>query len=113
MANLGYIREATASMGDTRYGYIRNACFLIAIDNGGINRARGVNEWSLEYEAWISGLAEKDRLPPVNAWLASLSDEDLDTVCVGESTEAEEILQRDSCPRFTSTLLNRFFDEVC
>lgn len=89
---------------------IANACLLIALDNGGINRGRGDRKWRSDYTKWIAK-QEAPTLVQMDAWFGGLSPDDLDTVCSGEVSEADAILV--TSPAFTSDLLNAYFDEVC
>lgn len=102
-----------ARKGKSAAGYpgIRRACFLIALDNGGINRDRSEAQWDREFARWIGRRDDKNALAPIDAWLASLTDEALDTVCCGEHSEVAAAMRK--APPFTDDLLNNFFDEVC
>lgn len=89
-----------------RYPAIAKACFLIALDNGGIRRDRSVLKWAGEFSRWLERRAEP--LAEINRWLGDLTDEQLDTVCTGEATEADAALA--AAPAFTQSLLNKYFD---
>jgi len=89
---------------------IECAMFLIALDNGGVNRDRPEQQVRREIRQWLAK-QPADLLPAVDKWLASLSDDDLETVCAGEHTDAQALLA--SAPPFTDQLLNAYFDEVC
>lgn len=94
------------------YPGIARACLLIALDNGGINRYRSVETQKRDMERWLAKLPA-DILPPIDAWLAALSDEDLDTFCCGGEDESETKVIRATAPPFTDQLLNDYFAEVC
>lgn len=104
-------------MGATLYPNIAKACFEIALDNDGINRERTEAQWRADYLAWI---ARNDSCPPeilaaVDAWLGTLSSEQLEVVAVGgdDEREALQILDRAPLWSWTDALLNAYFDEVC
>ena len=94
------------------YPGIARAAFEIAIDNGGINRNRSERQQEKEFQRWIAK-QPPDILPPIDAWLASLSDDDLQTFCSGGQDEPETEAIRKHAPPFTDSLLNAYFDEVC
>ncbi len=50
-------------------------------------------------------------LEPIEAWLAGLSDEEVQWVCSGGEAEGQELLA--SAPPFTDDLLTRYFEDVC
>ena len=89
---------------------IKRAALEIALDNGGINRFRSEERQQREFRRWLEKQPQ-ELLPAIDAWLSGLSDEDLQTVCDGEVTEADAILANG--PPFTNQLLNDYFDEVC
>jgi hypothetical protein len=93
-----------------RYPGIVKACFLICVDNGGLHRDRPEKQVRKEIAAFIER-QPPDILPPIDAWLAALSEDDLETACCGEHSEAEAIMA--ASPVFTDKLLNDYFDEVC
>lgn len=94
------------------YPGIARACLLIALDNGGINRERPVARQRRDMERWIAKQPQ-EILPAIDAWLAALSDEDLDAFCCGGEDEPETEAIRATAPPFTDQLLNDYFDEVC
>lgn len=97
-------------MSEARFPGIARAAFEIAIDNGGINRFRSLKKQQRELAEFLERQPQ-EILPAIDAWLSSLSDDDLSTVCCGEHSEMEAALV--SAPPFTSQLLNDYFDEVC
>lgn len=93
----------------TPYPGIAQACLSIALDNDGINRDRSERKWAGDFRRFI---ATRDALlPEIDTWLKGLTDEEFETVCVGEHTEMEELMT--TAPAFTADLLNDYFDEVC
>ncbi|WP_029002805.1 hypothetical protein [Azorhizobium doebereinerae] len=94
------------------YPGITRALFLIVLDNGGLHRDRPEKEVRSDIARWLSQQPQ-DLLPAIDAWLAGLSDEDLELVCAGEASEADAFMASAGAPPFTSDLLNRYFDEVC
>jgi hypothetical protein len=93
-----------------RFPGIARAALEIALDNGGINRFRPQEQQRRELSKFLERQPQ-EILPPIDAWLTSLSDEDLSTACCGEHSEMEAILA--SAPPFTDQLLNDYFDEAC
>lgn len=93
-----------------QYPGIYKAALLIALDNGGINRARSRDRQKREFERWLPS-QPADIFPAIDEWLSSLSDDDLEIVCCGGDDEQDEIMK--SAPPFTDDLLNSYFDEVC
>jgi hypothetical protein len=93
------------------YAGIARACFLIALDNGGINRGRSVRKWRGDYERWIA--IQAGPLAEISSWLADLPDEQMELVCGGGEDEPETIAARADAPAFTDALLTSYFDEVC
>jgi hypothetical protein len=91
---------------------IAKAVRLIALDNGGINRFRTTDLQEAEFEAWLAK-QPNDPLPAIDAWLLSLTDDELETVCIGCSDEADTKALIAQAPPFTDDLLARYFDEVC
>lgn len=94
-----------------RYPGITRACFLIALDNGGLNCHRPEAELRSDIATWCS--AQPMDLRPIDAWLATLSDADLDTVCCGGQDEPEQVELLAKAPPFTDALLNDYFEQVC
>lgn len=93
-----------------KYSGLLRATECIALDNGGINRYRPLEQQQKEALAWIER-QPTTLMEAVDAWLSTLSDEDLETVCCGEFSAAQELLA--SAPPFTDDTLNNYFDEVC
>jgi hypothetical protein len=93
-----------------RFAGIERAAILIALDNGGINRFRPEAKVRKEFAHWIE-TQPQEMLPPIDAWLASLTDEQLELVCCDTENGGHELLL--SAPPFTDDLLNTYFDEAC
>ncbi|MBZ9659833.1 hypothetical protein LB523_12325 [Mesorhizobium sp. ESP-6-4] len=94
------------------YEGIKRAALEIALDNGGINRFRSEKMMSREFERWIVKQPQ-EMLPAIDAWLSSLSREDLQEFCCGGEGEPERERISATAPPFTDDLLNRYFEEVC
>lgn len=94
----------------TDFSGISRAAFLIALNNGGINRNRSEKDQKQDLERFLSRQPQ-EILPAIDAWLTGLSEEELEVVCTGEHFEMEVILSK--APPFTNTLLNDYFDQVC
>lgn len=99
-------------MADTDFLGIEKACLLVALDNGGINRTRSAAKQSRDFKAWI---AKQDypNLSEIDAWLASLTDGQLEIFCCGGTGEPEVDAFRATAPSFADDLLTAYFDEVC
>ena len=88
------------------------ACFLITVDNGGLNRFRSEEKIKREFRDFIDRRPEPaEILRAIDDWLKDLDEERLETVTVGEHTEMEEALKNG--PVFTDTILGAWFDEHC
>lgn len=92
-----------------RYPGICRAALIISLDNGGINRLRSEDKQRRELSDFLERQPQEILLA-IDTWLAGLSADDIETVCSGEHTEAEEVLR--SAPPFADKLLNDYFDEV-
>lgn len=95
---------------DERFPGFARAALLIALDNGGINRTRPEAQMKRELREWMAR-QPAEILPSIDAWLAGLSKDDLETVCCGEASEADALLA--TAPPFTGQMLDNYFDEVC
>lgn len=91
---------------------IYRACLEIALDNGGINRFRTSDAQEVEFEQWIARQPHEP-LPAIEAWLGTLSDEQISTVACGCQDDDEPKALLALAPPFTDDLLTRYFDEVC
>lgn len=93
------------------YAAIRRACFLIALDNGGVNRERSAKQIEREIGKFLDGHKYDQFLPDIDAYIAKLSKDELETLCCGEESEIETMCL--TAPPFTNEFLNDYFDEVC
>jgi hypothetical protein len=103
-----------------RFPGITRAALSMAYDNGGINRDRSEADMRKDLatflakcmEAKHSGLRTTlySQLRTIDTWLDQLSDEEIDTVCNGEETEAAAAVKQ--APEGTSFLLNGIFENV-
>lgn len=94
------------------YPGLAKACFQIALDNGGLNRLRPEKQLRRDITRWISA-QPTEVIGPIDAWLSTLTDDDIETVCCGGADEPEQIALLEKAPPFTDETLNRYFDEVC
>lgn len=99
-------------MTEKSYPGLRRASLEIALDNGGIHRGRSVEAQEAEFERWLLR-HPSDVLDPVDAWLASLSEDDIRVVCTAGEGEPEQTALLEVAPPFTDYLLTDYFDEVC
>lgn len=102
-----------------RFPGLCRATLELAYDNGGINRDRSEDDCLHEFalyleEHWLR--AEHAGLRTmllcavivIDDWLSQLSDEDVNTACNGEETEAAAILE--TAPHGTSDILDGIFE---
>ena len=82
-----------------------------AYDNGGINRARSEKQMEREANRFFDRVSGEYDLGAIDAWILSLSDDDLHEVCCGEETDQQRILE--PSPPFTWKFMCQYFDEVC
>lgn len=104
----------------TIYPNIWDACFLITVDNGGLNRNRSVEQIQTEFEAFIERVQKTEswNLVAINNWIGTLDrksygvlDSQFDILCCGEETERDALLN--GSPIGTNDLLEKWFEEVC
>ncbi len=91
---------------------IARAALEIALDNGGINRFRSQKQQKREFAKWLAK-QPPEVLAPIDAWLSSLSDEQLILVCSGGQDEPETVVAKADAPPFLDDVLNSYFEEVC
>lgn len=101
-------------------GFTR-AALEIAYDNGGINRCCTEEDLKTKLAAWLTDLCKvrhvglagtvASRLGQMDAWLAGLSEEDIDTACAGEDLDMRALLAK--APQGTDKMLTSLFEEVC
>lgn len=89
---------------------IYRAALEIALDNGGINRMRPVEQQKREFDQWLAK-EPHDVLRPIEAWLAGLDDERMRSAVSGAEPEDRALLA--TAPPFTDDLLTRYFEDVC
>ena len=94
------------------YPNIYRAALAIALDNGGINRYRTKDAQEVDFERWIARQPQEP-LPAIDAWLATLSDDEIETVCCGCQDDPEPKALLALSPPFADDLLTRYFDEIC
>ncbi|MDB5177537.1 MAG: hypothetical protein JWN75_1205 [Candidatus Saccharibacteria bacterium] len=97
----------------TGYPNIIKACLLIAVDCGALNRT--TTQADIQRQA-VDFLAVypyfHNELTAIDTWLGTLTEEQLNLICVGDQDEAGAELMETKAPPFTDTLLNNWF-EVC
>lgn len=94
------------------YPNIYRAALEIALDSGGINRFRTRDAQEAEFEQWMAQQPQ-EQLPAIEAWLATLSDEQINLVACGCQDDEEPRALIALAPPFTDDLLTRYFEEVC
>lgn len=84
------------------------ALLIISRELGSAPHARATRRSTIETSAqrWLDTHHLSDVLPAVESWLADLSDDELETVAIGEQVEARSLMQ--TAPKFTDTLLNDY-----
>jgi hypothetical protein len=94
-----------------RFPGIARAALEMAYDNGGINRMRSEQDALRDLDAILTDGADiAFDLPDIDRWLASLSDDDLQTVVAGEETEAAQIIA--NAPGGTHQILEDIFERA-
>ncbi len=91
------------------YPSFAKACFAVTIDNGGINRTRSAKAWRGDYRKWA--VAQQD-LTEINAWCATLTNEQITEWAIGGDDEPEKKRLQASAPAFADQMLDKYFDEV-
>lgn len=94
-----------------RYQGILRAAKCIALDHGGIYRGRSVEQQQKEAHAWIER-QPSELMETIDAWLSTLSDEDMELICCDSEDDRAKTLLVDA-PPFTDDTLNKYFEEVC
>lgn len=102
--------EAVTASRGLRMDNIRKACLLISYSNGGVHRGRSETKVLRDLQHFIDSRPYADEMKSINAWLGTLSEQQLETVCDGDQDEAEAITR--SAPPFTEALLNEWFEEA-
>lgn len=103
----------------TRYPGIVKATLEMSYDNGGIYSGHGVLPTRTEEDVLIAlegvlgaeGVYEDD-LQKIDAWLLTLSEDDLQTAVAGEETEMKVLTDKSPDPAKTEGLLNDIFDNA-
>lgn len=98
--------------GASDYPGLAKACLEIALDNGGINRGRSEAQQAREMARWLATQPD-DVLRPIDAWLLTLTEDQMLEVCCGGEGEPEREAAMTGAPPFTDDILNSYFDEVC
>jgi hypothetical protein len=94
------------------FANIEKAHLEIAYDNGGINRDRSEKNATRELRRFLPTLPyDRDQMTAIDAWLGSLTPDQLETLCAGEQSEQDEIYA--SAPPFTESVIVAIFDHVC
>jgi hypothetical protein len=89
---------------------ITRAALEMAYDNGGINHYRSERALIDDLQHLLARDAGRYNLGPIDKWLESLSQGDLQTAVAGEESEIVAILH--DAPLGTDDLLNVIFDRV-
>lgn len=95
-----------------RFPGIEKAALAISYDNGLVRWDRSEAKVKRELAAFISrqGAFNSAELEDIEVWLSSISEDQLNTVCAGEATEADKLLA--GAPAKTGDLLNAIFENV-
>lgn len=93
------------------YPGLKKAALEIAYDNGMINRNCTEEQYTRSTDPIIGAESVYDEdLKIWSDWIDNLNDEDLSTLCCGESCEMEEIISKAPKAEFLDGLLNDLFD---
>lgn len=87
---------------------IKRAALLIAYDNGMINRKQSEEQYLELVEKAISEFSFSSE--EIDTWLLSLTNGELNTICCGEVSDAQFVLEEQKAPAGTVDLLDRMFD---
>lgn len=90
-----------------RYPNLHAACFAIALARGDVNRFSDATDVHNSIADWVDRQDDND-LPPIEAWLGTLTKDELDIVTDGDDEDAKRILTRS--PPLSADLLARFFE---
>jgi hypothetical protein len=94
-----------------RFPAITAAATLMALDCGGINATRTLEQMLADLDGVLADWSDHEGgLCIIDTWLARLTPEQLSTVCTGDCTEAAVILVK--APARTAELLDEVFDNV-
>jgi len=93
-----------------KYASIKDATILLALDNGAINRESDGVVGLLNRLQPFLGRYSDDFLTSVNSWLVSLSDDDLETLLYGESSEMFDI--EETGPHGVGEFLDQIYEDV-
>jgi hypothetical protein len=84
---------------------------MIAYDVGATHRQSGWGEARVD-QILLCVEGEGYDLLPIEKWLSTLTDEQLETVCIDEQTEAEDILAGPNVPELAGEVLNRIWELI-
>lgn len=96
-----------------RFPNIAKATLEMAYDNGGLNRDRteaGLMK-DLDELLGAEGMDTKD-LAAIDRWLATLSKDELKTLCAGEENDQKKLARDKQAPEKMDSLLNDIFNNV-
>ncbi len=94
---------------DNMYPNIENAVLIMALDNGGINCYRPESDLNADLAEYLND-TDPAFLEELEAWLSTLSEEQLDTVVSGEESEMEALCA--AGPDGVNGFFNEIFSEV-
>lgn len=104
-------RNTNMEQNHKAYPAIAKATLEMAYDNGGINRDRSEENCMQDLDAVLGAEGVyHDDLVKIDAWFASLSDDQMQVAVAGEETEMKVLLA--SAPPHTDELLNDIFDNA-
>jgi len=95
----------------SNYPGLKKAALKIAYDNGMIHRHYTEEEWlkSTDQVIGADGVYHDD-LQIWSDWLETLSDENLSTLCCGESSEIDKLISKAPKGEFLNGLLDDIFE---
>lgn len=92
------------------YPRLTEAMLLISHDSGGQHRGRDKRQQMEDWESLLAAAEPDYNLIEIEEWLADLDADDFETVCIGEVSEREELME--GGPAHVKDILELIFDEI-
>lgn len=92
---------------------LKEVCLIIAYDNGMVNRSRPEATFLRNAERIVFALAHApEDLTAVETWIATLTEEERETLAAGEHDDMQALLARGPHGQFLNDILNAVFEEA-